>query len=157
MPMWAWSRHGQFHGQRFAAHAHASDDHFLGVRVVQADAPEIDRQAVFQTPDHHLEDAAKILALADGAGDLAEQIQPLQLSLQFLFGDLAIGDIAGAAKKADRASLVILQNFAATPHPSNVSVLLLHTAFKFAHAARVHGLLEFCFDCCAVLREHVFE
>ena len=43
--------------------------------VVEADAAEVDRQVVFEAADHHLEDALQVLPLADGAGDLVEQVQ----------------------------------------------------------------------------------
>src|SRR5579859_2775439 len=60
--------------------------------VVQADTAEVDGQAVLQTPDYHLKNTAKVLAFADSAGDLAEQIQPLQLRLQSIFRALVMND-----------------------------------------------------------------
>src|ERR1700722_9032925 len=128
-------RHRQFRGQGLATHTHASDDRLFGVRIVQTDAPEIDRQAVFQGSNHDLEDTPKVLALANRTSNLAEQIQLLQLSPKLLLGSFAIGDIPGAAEKADGAPLVILENFPAPPHPADFSVRLLDAAFKLTNAA----------------------
>ena len=51
----------------------------FSLRVVQADAAEVDRQFVLEARDHHLEDAAQVLALADGVRDARQQRQTLQL------------------------------------------------------------------------------
>ena len=94
MPHVACSVMRQIHGQRFAADAHAGDRQLFSRRIVQADAAEIDRQVVFQRADDHLEDAAQILAFADGARDLVQQIETFQLHLEFLLGFPVLRNLA---------------------------------------------------------------
>src|SRR5579872_681935 len=84
--------HRQFQGKCFAANTDAIDHNFRGMRIVQAHAAEVDRQTVFQAPNHYLEDAANVLALTDRAGNLIQKIQALQLLLQCLPGALVMGD-----------------------------------------------------------------
>ena len=54
----------------------------LRLRVVQQEAAEIDRQIPLQTTQDHLENAGEVLPLPGGAGDLLQQTQSPQLSVQ---------------------------------------------------------------------------
>ncbi len=62
--------------------------------VVQADAAEIHRQFFLDAAHHHLEDAAQVLALADGARDARHQRQALQLLAEPRFVLQPLGDVA---------------------------------------------------------------
>ena len=57
-------------------------------RVIETDAAEIDRQVVFQRRITTWKMLCKILPLADGARDLVQQVETLQLSLESLLGVL---------------------------------------------------------------------
>ncbi len=72
-------------GDLFAARADAGDGELVLARVVEEHAAEIDGQFVLEPRGHHLEDAAQVLALADGVRDARQQREALQL-----FADAAI-------------------------------------------------------------------
>jgi hypothetical protein len=76
-----------------AVRADARHGQHRRVRIVEADAAEIDRHVLLEVPDHHLEDAAQVLPLADGAGDPVEQIEPRKLPLQGRRRRLALRDL----------------------------------------------------------------
>ena len=79
---------------RLGARADATDGEPVLAHVVQADAAEIDRQFFFDAAHHHLEDAAQVLALADGARDARHQRQALHLLAEPRFVLQPLGDVA---------------------------------------------------------------
>src|SRR6185437_2986779 len=81
----------EFHRELGAANSDTRHCQRFRLRIVEADTPEIDRQAVFERPDDHLKDAAKILPLPDGPCDLIEQMKPSELRLEPGFGVPAQG------------------------------------------------------------------
>ena len=48
---------------------------------------------IFQSANHHLEDARQILALPDGGSYLLQQAQPLELRLELALRGLPLGDV----------------------------------------------------------------
>ena len=84
--------HGEFLRQRLASDADAGNVQLLGDRVVEADAAEVYREAIFQAANHDLKNALRILPLANRARGLVEQIQALQLRLEFALSPLVLCD-----------------------------------------------------------------
>src|SRR5690348_5192284 len=58
---------------------------------------------VLEIAQHHLEQAAQILALANGTRGLIEKTQPRELRAQLLFVTFTLGDVGGDAE--DRVDL----------------------------------------------------
>ena len=71
--------HVELHGGGLAARADAGHREAVLAGVVHADAAEIHRQLFLEPRDHHLENAAQVLALTDRVRDARQQRQPLQL------------------------------------------------------------------------------
>jgi hypothetical protein len=86
-------RERELHRKLLAAHAYTSDDQMIVRRVVKTDAPEVYGELIFQSADHHLKDARQVLALPDGASDLLQQAQPLELRLELALRGLPLGDV----------------------------------------------------------------
>ena len=105
--------------ERLALQADAGHPEGIGRRVVQTDTAKIDRQAILQARHHHLEDALQVLALANRARDVIEQIQMFQLSPDPFLRLLAIGhvphraDDEGSLRCDERAEAYVHGKFAA--------------------------------------------
>ncbi len=73
-------RQSQFEGRWLAARPDTVHGHEIRRSRVQTDAAEIDRQLILQRTEQHCENAAQVLPLPDRAGDVLQQIQPLELA-----------------------------------------------------------------------------
>jgi len=85
--------HRKLRGQRLAVQADADDGQALPIGVIAADAAEVHRQAFLQAAHDDLVDALEVEPVADGAGDLVQQVQALELGLQPKLGLFALGDV----------------------------------------------------------------
>ena len=74
--------HRELHRQHLAVQSDAAHRQRLSIRVVKADAAEIDREVILERAHDDLENAPQILPLTDGARDLVEQTETSQLLLE---------------------------------------------------------------------------
>src|SRR5438105_51570 len=84
-------RHGEFGREPLASGAHALDHNGFSGAVIKADAAEIHIEIILQAPNDDLKDAVDVLPLADGTGDVIEQIETCKLRLRFCFCLAAFG------------------------------------------------------------------
>ena len=66
--------------------------------VKETGTAEIDGQVLLEIAQDDLEQAAQVLAFANGPGGLVEQTQTRELRAQLLFVTFTLGDISGDAK-----------------------------------------------------------
>ena len=108
---------------RFGAGADAAHGEPVLANFVQADHAEIDRQFFFDAAHHDLEDAAQVLALADGSRDARHQRQPAHLLAEPRFVLQPLGDVAVVGDDcAHRRVVQQVRGDALEPDPAAVLV-----------------------------------
>ena len=139
--------HVELHGGGLAARADAAHREAVLAGVVQADAAEIHRQFFLEPRDHHLENAAQVLAFADGTRDARQQRQPLQLFREPGFVRQPLGDVAIVGDDGPHRRIVEqVGGDSFEPHPVPVLVALAPD-----HA---HGFAGFGLELCERAREY---